>query len=41
MSTLSFLPLGLPNDHEFWTNPEQEWISKKHGIIVILKKVIT
>lgn len=29
MATLGFLPLGLPADHKFWTNPEAEWTSKK------------
>lgn len=29
MATLSFLPLGLPADHPFWTEPSQDWTSRK------------
>ncbi|MCF8715613.1 DUF2264 domain-containing protein [Joostella atrarenae] len=29
MTTLSFLPLGLPSDHEFWSAEDEEWTSKK------------
>lgn len=29
MATLAFLPLGLPADHKFWTDPAAEWTSKK------------
>ena len=29
MATLSFLPLGLPADNEFWTAPAADWTSKK------------
>ncbi|MGJ1265863.1 DUF2264 domain-containing protein [Sphingobacterium spiritivorum] len=29
MASLSFLPLGLPADHEFWITPAQEWTSQK------------
>jgi len=29
MSSLVFLPLGLPADHSFWTAPAQDWTSKK------------
>ena len=29
MATLSFLPLGLPESHEFWSSPEEDWTSKK------------
>jgi hypothetical protein len=28
MATLSFLPLGLPADHAFWTEPAQPWTSQ-------------
>lgn len=28
MATLSFLPLGLPADNPFWTNPPVDWTSK-------------
>ncbi len=29
MATLSFLPLGLPATHPFWTEPEADWTAKK------------
>lgn len=29
MTTLAFLPLGLPADHLFWTSPAEDWTSKK------------
>ena len=29
MATLSFLPLGLPADNPFWTDPAEDWTSKK------------
>lgn len=29
MTSLSFLPLGLPATHPFWTDAAQEWTSKK------------
>jgi hypothetical protein len=29
ITSLAFLPLGLPADHPFWTDPPQEWTSKK------------
>ncbi len=29
MTTLSFLPLGLPADNEFWTAESEAWTSKK------------
>lgn len=29
MATLSFLPLGLPVNDEFWTTPATDWTSKK------------
>ena len=29
MATLSFLPLGLPADHSFWTSAPAKWTSKK------------
>jgi hypothetical protein len=29
MATLGFLPLGLPADHKFWTDPATDWTSKK------------
>ncbi len=29
MTTLAFLPLGLPADHSFWTSPAEDWTSKK------------
>lgn len=29
LATFSFLPLGLPNDHPFWTDEPQSWTSKK------------
>lgn len=28
MATLSFLPLGLPADNPFWTNPPVDWTAK-------------
>lgn len=29
MATLGFLPLGLPADNKFWTDPSADWTSKK------------
>ncbi|MBV4359914.1 DUF2264 domain-containing protein [Pinibacter aurantiacus] len=29
MATLGFLPLGLPADNKFWTDPAADWTSKK------------
>ncbi len=29
MTSLVFLPLGLPADHEFWTAPDEPWTSQK------------
>jgi len=29
MASLAFLPLGLPADHPFWTDPQESWTSKK------------
>lgn len=29
MATLSFLPLGLPANHSFWTSEPQKWTSQK------------
>lgn len=29
MTSLSFMPLGLPADHPFWTDPAEEWTSQK------------
>lgn len=29
MATLSFLPLGLPSTHPFWTAPATDWTQKK------------
>lgn len=29
LTSLVFLPLGLPADHPFWTDPVQEWTSQK------------
>jgi hypothetical protein len=29
LTTLGFLPLGLPADDPFWTDPAQDWTSKK------------
>ncbi|MDR1737888.1 MAG: DUF2264 domain-containing protein [Candidatus Symbiothrix sp.] len=29
MTSLVFLPLGLPADHEFWTAPAEAWTSQK------------
>ena len=29
LTSLSFLPLGLPADHPFWTAPAEKWTSKK------------
>ncbi|MCU7552529.1 DUF2264 domain-containing protein [Chitinophagaceae bacterium LB-8] len=29
MATLGFLPLGLPADNKFWTDPATDWTSKK------------
>ena len=29
MTSLVFLPLGLPADHSFWTSPAEDWTSRK------------
>lgn len=29
MTSLAFLPLGLPADHPFWTDPAEPWTSKR------------
>ena len=29
LTSLGFLPLGLPADHPFWTDPAEDWSSKK------------
>ena len=29
MTSMAFLPLGLPADHPFWTAPAEKWTSKK------------
>ena len=29
MTSLVFMPLGLPADHPFWTDPAQPWTSQK------------
>ena len=29
MTSLVYLPLGLPADHPFWTAPAQPWTSQK------------
>ena len=29
MTSLAFMPLGLPATHPFWTDPAQDWTSKK------------
>ncbi len=29
LTSLVFLPLGLPADHPFWTDPAQDWTAKK------------
>lgn len=29
MASLSFMPLGLPADHPFWTSPAEEWTQVK------------
>ena len=29
MTSLVFLPLGLPTNHAFWTDPAQDWTSKR------------
>lgn len=29
ITSLVFLPLGLPADHDFWTAPAEDWTSKK------------
>lgn len=29
MTSLVFLPLGLPAEHTFWTDPAQPWTSPK------------
>ena len=36
MCTAFFLPLGLPEDNAFWTEPAADWTSRKawHGVDV-------
>ncbi len=29
MTSLVFMPLGLPADHPFWTDPAEPWTSQK------------
>lgn len=29
LTSLTFLPLGLPANHSFWTSPSEDWTSKK------------
>ena len=29
LTSLAFLPLGLPAEHSFWTSPDEYWTSKK------------
>lgn len=29
LTSLAFLPLGLPADHPFWTDPAEDWTQKK------------
>lgn len=29
LTSLVFMPLGLPADHEFWTSPAEKWTSQK------------
>ncbi len=29
LTSLGFLPLGLPADHTFWTSPAEDWTSRK------------
>lgn len=29
LCSLGFLPLGLPESHPFWTDPDEDWTSKK------------
>ena len=29
LTSLSFLPLGLPPEHEFWSAPFEEWTMRK------------
>lgn len=29
LTSLTFLPLGLPADHSFWTSPAEDWTAKK------------
>ena len=29
MTSLVFMPLGLPTDHPFWTDPAEPWTSQK------------
>ena len=38
MTTLSFLPLGLPKEHPFWSNPPADWTNKKAWAGVSVKK---
>ncbi len=38
MATLGFLPLGLPADNRFWTDPPVDWTSKKAWGGLTLKK---
>ena len=38
MATLGFLPLGLPADNHFWTDPPADWTSKKGWSGQALKK---
>lgn len=38
MATLSFLPLGLPADHAFWTAPTQDWTARRAWSGVAFRK---
>lgn len=38
MASLSFLPLGLPADNPFWSDPPEEWTSQKAWNGVAFKK---
>ena len=29
MTALVYMPLGLPADHPFWTDPAEPWTSQK------------
>jgi hypothetical protein len=29
LTSVGFLPLGLPSSHSFWTDPFAEWSSRK------------